>query len=474
MRNVLFAFALFISSLSSTFSQITFERNYDTLGFYYANCVRQTLDGGYVFCGSSYNSSSAQDAEIVKTDEYGNVMWAKKYGGPNTDGAIAIEVTADSNYFVFGLKDFVNVSQSDIWILKLDANGDTIFTKIIELGSGTNFIRGSTKTFDGGFALTGYTDTRGQGFNDVSLIKLTSSGDTSWIKTYGGLDNDNGYSVSQNSDSGFIISGRTGSFNVQMEDMYIIRTNVTGDTLWTRTFGFSNVDFAASAKQTPDGGFVLAGTSWDTTVGNYDIYLLKFDPLGTLIWDKRLPRGIENFASGLEILSDGKIIISGTILGAGNMYDSYLIVTDSFGDTLWTRTFGLPNHSEQTYSLSLTSDGGFILAGSSDDIVGVAYLLKTDSIGNLINLVKNISANPTFIVYPNPTSEIIQIKNISELDYHHLNYKIFNLFGKEVRFGNLQSITNEIDLTGLIPEIYLLKIFSEKSTLQTIKIILTQ
>ncbi|MBP6532063.1 MAG: T9SS type A sorting domain-containing protein, partial [Bacteroidia bacterium] len=104
----------------------------------------------------------------------------------------------------------------------------------------------------------------------------------------------------------------------------------------------------------------------------------------------------------------------------------------------------------------------------------VAYLLKTDSIGNLINLVKNIYPNSSFIVYPNPTSDIIQIKNISELNFNHLNYKIFNLFGKEVRFGNLQSITNEIDLTGLIPEIYLLKIFSEKSTLQTIKIILTQ
>ena len=131
MRKALFVFVLFISSFSSAFSQITFERNYDTLGFYYANCVKQTLDGGYVFCGSSYNSATANDAEIVKTDEYGNVLWAKKYGGPSIDGAITMEVTADSNYFVFGIKDQVSATQSDIWILKLDQNGDTIFTKNI-------------------------------------------------------------------------------------------------------------------------------------------------------------------------------------------------------------------------------------------------------------------------------------------------------------------------------------------------------
>ena len=183
MKFALLVFVFIISSFYSAHSQNTFERNYDTLGFYYANCVKQTLDGGYVFCGSSYNSATANDAEIVKIDEYGNVLWAKRYGGPAIDGAITIEVTADSNYFVFGIKDQVSATQSGIWILKLDQNGDTIFTKNIDLGSGKNYVRASTKTFDGGYALTGNTDTRGQGFDDVTLVKLNSVGDTSWIKT---------------------------------------------------------------------------------------------------------------------------------------------------------------------------------------------------------------------------------------------------------------------------------------------------
>lgn len=465
-------FLLFISSFFSAHSQITFERNYDTLGFYYANCVRQTLDGGYVFCGSSYNSSTANDAEIVKTDEYGNVIWAKIYGGPAIDGAITIEETADSNYFVFGIKDQVSANQSDIWILKLDNNGDTVFTKNIDLGPGSNYVKGCTKTFDGGFALTGYTDSRGNGYNDVSLIKLNSTGDTSWIKTYGGTQADGGYSISQNVDSGFIITGRTGSFNVQNEDFYIIRTDVNGDTLWTRTFGFTNGDFASAGKETSDGGFVVAGTSWDTIAGNYDIYLIKYDSLGNLIWDKRLKQNYENTASGLEVLQDGKMAISGTIWD-GIGYNAYLILTNNVGDTLWTKEFGFPNHSEQIYSLALTNDGGYLMSGSTDDVVSVAYLLKVDSLGDLLNTVPTLSENRSYILYPNPTAGSIHIDYNSENRSKSFSFRIYNALGNLIKVGLLESQQNEIDLFGINPGIYFISFFTDEKSLQTIKFIVT-
>lgn len=473
MRNALFAFALFIFSFSSVFSQITFERNYDTLGFYYANCVRQTIDGGYVLCGSSYNSTTANDAEIVKTDEYGNVVWAKKYGGPAIDGAITIEETADSNYFVFGIKDQISATQSDIWILKLNNNGDTVFTKNLDLGSGRNFVRASIKTFDGGFALTGNTDTRGQGFDDVSLVKLNSLGDTSWIKTYGGSQSDLGFSISQNSDSGFIISGMTSSFNVQISDFYTIRTDKNGDTLWTRTFGFTNADNAVSAKETSDGGFVVAGTSWDTIAGNYDIYLIKYDSVGNLLWNKRLKQSVENFPSGLEVLNDGRLVISGTILGLGNMYDAFLIETDAFGDTLWTRRFGQPIHSEQTYSFALTSDGGYILSGSTDDVVGVAYLLKVDSTGDLLNFINTIYSKNLFVLYPNPAWNKIQISSAAEFNFQSIKYQIYDALGSIVKSGHFIGNSNEIDLIGIKAGVYFISLFNNEKYLQTIKFILT-
>ena len=156
----------------ATSQSIYFERTYDTLGFYYANCIKQLPEGGYIFCGSNYSISNAQDAAIAKIDSSGNVVWAKVFGGQNTDGAISIELCNDSTYFVFGIRDNISPQQSDIWVLKLDQNGDTLYTKSILLGAGANVVRGSVATNDGGYALIGNTDTRGYGMNDFSLIKL--------------------------------------------------------------------------------------------------------------------------------------------------------------------------------------------------------------------------------------------------------------------------------------------------------------
>ena len=359
-----------------------------------------------------------------------------------------------------------------IVILKLDNNGDLIFTKNIDLGLGSNYVMGSTKTFEGGFALTGYTDSRGQGYNDVSLVKLNSAGDTTWIKTYGGTQNDNGFSISQNRDSGFIITGITGSFNTQIGDFYTIRTDKNGDTLWTRTFGFTNADNAVSAKETSDGGFVVAGTSWDTLAGHNDIYLIKYDSSGNLLWNKRLKQNVENFASGLQILSDGKIVISGTII-RGPGYNAYLILANDIGDTLWTKEFGKPNHSEQTYSLALTSDGGYILSGSTDDIVAVAYLVKVDSTGNLLNFINTIYSKNLFVLYPNPAWNKIQISGGEENNFQYIKYQIYNALGSMVSSGYLEGNSNEIDLIGIKPGVYFISLFTNEKYSQTIKFILT-
>src|SRR4051812_44297311 len=97
-------------------SQISrFEKRYDTLGTYYGNYVRETIDQGIIFCGSSYNNITTQDAVIIKLDSQGLVIWAKKYGGFSTDGAISLEVLPDSTYLIFGIKDLINVNQTDAW-----------------------------------------------------------------------------------------------------------------------------------------------------------------------------------------------------------------------------------------------------------------------------------------------------------------------------------------------------------------------
>src|SRR4026209_599371 len=124
-------------------------------------------------------------------------------------------------------------------------------------GSGTEYGWCVQQTFDGGYIITGYTNSTGAGGNDVFLIKTNSDGDTLWTKIYGGTADDYGYAVRQNADSGYTIACNTMSFGSGSFDIYIIRTNATGDTLWTRTVGGADSDAAESMELTSDGGCIL-------------------------------------------------------------------------------------------------------------------------------------------------------------------------------------------------------------------------
>ncbi|MBP6658006.1 MAG: T9SS type A sorting domain-containing protein [Bacteroidia bacterium] len=460
----------------ATSQSIYFERTYDTLGFYYANCIKQLPEGGYIFCGSNYSISNAQDAAIAKIDSSGNVVWAKVFGGQNTDGAISIELCNDSTYFVFGIRDNISPQQSDIWVLKLDQNGDTLYTKSILLGAGANVVRGSVATNDGGYALIGNTDTRGYGMNDFSLIKLNTIGDTSWIKTFGSTQSELGWAIQQTNDSGYILVGETSGFNASVVDIYIVKTDINGDTLWTWVSGIPNADFAKSVKQTGDGGFIVAGMCYDTVGGNYETLLLKFDSEGDLIWEKRLHNLNENTANSLMVLPDGGFVIGGTIESNSNFYNMYLVRTDSLGDTLWTKDFGGTSNYELGYSIALTADGGYIIAGSSDmNMTNAAYIVKVDSAGNLSTGIRKVNSQSDFIVFPNPATSLLNIVNNSGKFQKDLEYFVYNIQGVEVLKGKLEENFSQsvLDLASCSSGIYFIQIAINTIQIQSFKICLT-
>jgi len=149
---------------------------------------------------------------------------------------------------------------------------------------GTTYDEGCSvqQTSDGGYIIAGHTLSFGAGRDDVYLIKTDASGDTQWTRTYGGTSYDFGCSVQQTSDSGYIIAGLTMSFGSGNGDVYLIKTNASGDTLWTKTYGGMNDDFGYSVRQTSDGGYIVAGLTGSFGAGSDDVYHIKTDANGNV------------------------------------------------------------------------------------------------------------------------------------------------------------------------------------------------
>jgi hypothetical protein len=293
--------------------------------------VQQTTDGGYIIAGGSSDYSQIADVYLLKTDSLGDTLWTKLYGGVEYDEANSVQQTTDGGYIVVGFTQSFDASIADVWLLKTDANGDTLWTKMYgwplwEEG------RSVQETGDG-YIIAGYrTVTSSPNGPDsyVLLIKTDFSGDTMWTRLYEALDEefrDEGYSVDQTEDGGYIITGETwypGTPAWEI-DVYLIKTDANGDTLWTRTYdAVASTDIGFSVQQTQDGGYIVAGYSNNVTY-NHDVYLIKTDSDGDTVWTKRIGGPNTDEGYSVQQTSDCGYIVTGFTLsyGAGG-HDLYL------------------------------------------------------------------------------------------------------------------------------------------------------
>jgi len=270
-------------------------------------------------------------------------------------------------------------------ISPLYSQPDTLWTRTYG-GWGSDAGYSIEETSDGGYIIAGYTGSFGEGFYDFYLIKTDPEGDTIWTRTYGGSGWDRGFSVQQTSDGGYIVVGATTSFGSGLYDVYLVKTDPNGDTLWTKTYGGANSDVGYSVQETTDGGYCIAGYTMSFGAGSSDVYLIKTDPNGNVLWTKTYGGTAPDFGHYVEQTSDGGYIITGETWSTGRQ-DVYLVKTDSNGDTLWTRIYGKPysgHHSDVGNCVQETSDGGYIITGHTLESHQLLYLIKTDSNGDTL------------------------------------------------------------------------------------------
>ena len=360
----------------------------------YAFSIQQTSDDGYIVAGITWSfGAGGDDVWVLKLDTIGNVIWQKTYGGSDDETAYSIQQTTDGGYIVAGSTSF-GAGKSDIWVLKLDGNGNILWQKTYG-GTSDDLAKSIQQTTDGGYIIAGYTYSFGAGAGDSWVLKLDSSGNVVWQKTYGGNENDGGTSIQQTTDGGYIVAGGTSSFGAGAGgDSWVLKLDSSGNVVWQKTYGGSELEYASSIQQTfnqdgePD-GYIVAGPTSSFGVGyGYNFLVLKLDSQGGVSWQKAYGGSGMDDAWSIYQTSDRGYIVTGytNSYGAGgNDNDIWILKLDSNGNVIWQKTYGGSDY-ENAFSIQQTTDGGYIVAGSTDSF-GAGYedfwVLKLDSNGEM-------------------------------------------------------------------------------------------
>lgn len=321
----------------------------------YLSDILQTSDGGYILAGSSQSNASGdksenllsgQDAWIVKVSAAGSIEWENSIHGNNGAGVDEIRQTADGGYV------FINASSSGIGGDKSEAN---------------------------------------KGSSDFWIVKLNADGTKAWDRTYGGSDYEMDACISLTSDGGYIIGGNSGSgiggdksqAGFGLTDYWVLKLSSTGDKQWDRTFGGDNQDLLQAVVQTASGDYLVAGYTYSDVSGNksagyvgnpsVDYWVIKVDANGNKIWDKTFGGGIYDRMSSIALTFDGGFVLGGWSLPSAPQgpfdFEYTIIKLSSDGTQEWTRSYGGPEE-DRLFNVQPTPDRGYILAGYSDSPAG--------------------------------------------------------------------------------------------------------
>jgi hypothetical protein len=237
-----------------------------------------TTDGGYVAVGSTASfGAGAHDVWLIKTDSRGDTSWTRTFGGTNDEYGASVQQTSDGGYIIAGVTWSYGAGGADVYLIKTNAAGDTQWTRTFG-GPIDDYGLCARQTRDGGYIVGGWTMSYPDSSVYIWLIKTNANGDTLWTRKIGDtLGETWGGPVEQLDDGGYIIAG---CVDRNFSDFYLARTDSNGDTIWTRTFGGSSFDVGYSVQKTADGGYVIGGETYSFGAGNSDFYLIKTDANG--------------------------------------------------------------------------------------------------------------------------------------------------------------------------------------------------
>ena len=495
-------------------------------------CIQQTTDGGYILGGTSSsnisvdkteNTNGGNDYWVVKTDSAGNIQWQNTIGGSYWDNLYSIQQTAEGGYILGGLSNS-NISgdktennwdttllnpTSDYWVIKLDPAGNIQWQNTIG-GNNSDELYSIEQTIDGGYILGGYSLSNISGdktenaiatfsfccYDDYWIVKIDSIGNVQWQNTIGGDSTDHLTSIKQTFDGGYILggwsisntSGDKNENSLGNSDYWAVKLDPFGNIQWQNTIGGNYQEELHSIRQTFDGGFILAGSSisdisgdkTENCLGDIDYWVVKLDTSGNIQWQNTIGGNSGDELNSVEQTLDGGYILGGISysnisgdktennIGGG---DYWVIKIDSVGITQWQNTVG-GNYGDGIRSISQTSDGGFLLGGTSwsnisgdktENCIGLTdyWIIKLapDTITSIHSAIPNPHSSISFS--PNPANEY------SVISYRFAVgdvLRITDILGRIIFTKTFSSPTlnSRLQTLNYLPGIYFVEVISDK------------
>jgi len=410
---------------------ITFEKTFGGVLNERVYAVKQTTDGGMIITGwtQSYGDPMG-DVYLLKTDKNGDKEWLKIIGGEKDDGGTDIVRTMDGGYIIAGHTVSYGAGECDVFMVKTDASGETEWTKTY--GEARDEAAHSIAvTSDGGYIMTGYKVAE-NGIEDLYLIRTDSKGETLWERTFGGDAQDVGEHVLQTADGGFLVFGHTGTVGVIPNDMYLIKTNENGDMVWEKRIGNPALDEKAfyAVPLVRAGGFAIVGYGQNPKRGDYDVLVLRMDQGGNILWKKYFGSGEDEFGYAIQENLDC-LVISGFANRSENQ-DVMLLKVHQDGKLMWMNYYG-GDDIERTQSICITPEDDIVSAGytgSYGEGGTDVYLLKTNSDGEISTYISpHVEEESQLQVFPNPFISHINFQLGNEPDN---SVRIYDMMGKIV------------------------------------------
>jgi hypothetical protein len=347
--------------------------------------ITPTKDGGYVFAQVMTNSGAVYGSDLIKMNSDGDTIWVRTF---ESESGIVLDlsVAANGDITICGWGATPDGNDFDFFLAKVDIDGKMLWEKFFgQVGKieGANSI---VATNDGGFILVGFQMADPSiASHDIRVVKTNASGDTAWTRTFGTSSEDEyPNSIIQLQDNGYLITGYIRASGGDSRT-FLLRLDASGNSVWMKTYEGAAYIGGRSVEVASDGGFLVASSSNRASGNDLDCSVLKTNQNGDSLWTKFYgAAGSDGFYS-ISKISGGGFALAGNIsIGGGTDVDAYLVITDADLNVKWSKTYG-GSQTDLFRSSAQLPDGSFILGGSSASFGGTKrelLIIKTDDKGN--------------------------------------------------------------------------------------------